>query len=203
MDRLYSLGLVDQVVKDRGLVFYATSYDSLQKLFLEQKSKINELEVLLPGMISTLEREKGLLEKEYQQITYYKDLKGLKQITWNSLRAHKEILIFEMVSNMSEFMDQEFSEEVRREIVKRKIRVRQITNYKKIKAFTKVTDKVIKYWEPRYVDPKTLKLSYEVLIYNDVVSLYSYKNKNFSGLEIKSKSLADMQKQMFEFVWKN
>ena len=106
-----------------------------------------------------------------------------------------------MVSDMSKYLDRTFSEEVRSEIVKRKIHIKQITNLTDIPAHTDVSELVTNYWEVRYVDPKSLALSYEVLVYDDVVAMYNVRGNDVFCVEIQDKDLAKMQKQLFMFVW--
>lgn len=201
-DKLYKLGLIEQVMKSRGFKFKATSSLELNKLLLDKKLEVNKLESLLPLTISKLENLETN-SKEDSNVKYYKGIEGLKQVTWNSLKAKKEILIYEMVSDMSKFLDKEFSEEVRLELVKRKIKTKQLTNHKSIKEYIKVTQKVLKYWEVRFIDPKDLKLSYEFLVYNNTVAMYNVQSDNVFCVEIIDKRLANMQKMLFNFVWKN
>ncbi|HOU76106.1 MAG TPA: hypothetical protein PK957_03210 [Candidatus Dojkabacteria bacterium] len=41
----------------------------------------------------------------------------------------------------------------------------------------------------------------EIIIYNDVIGLYTYKNEKIVGLEIYSEDFAEMQKKIFDFIW--
>lgn len=201
-DKLYKLGLIEQVMDSRGFKFKTTSFLELNKLLLEKKLELNKLEAILPLTIQKLEQIQPE-SKTDTKVTYYKGVEGLKQITWNSLKAKKELLIYEMATDMSYFLDYDFSEEVRRELVKRRIKTWQLTNYAQFADYTKVTELVIKYWEVRYLSPKDLKLSYEFLVYNDTVAMYNVQSESPFCLEIQDARLANMQKQLFMFVWKN
>ncbi|MBU1868498.1 hypothetical protein KJ608_03505 [Patescibacteria group bacterium] len=202
LDNLYEKKLVDQTLGSRGIIFEAGSPEKLHLLLLERRSVITELEGLLPYLVNELENVVPV-ESGEGKVLYFKGGDGLKQVTWNSLRAERELLIYEMVTDMSAFLDQSFAEEIREEIVKRRIKVKQITNLERIPPYTDVTEKVRKYWEPRYIDPKVLRLSYEVLIYNDVVAMYNVRGKDFFCIEIHDKNLAKMQRQLFKFVWQS
>ena len=54
--------------------------------------------------------------------------------------------------------------------------------------------------EVRYIEETALKIDFEVLVYNNVVTIYTYQKELF-GIEIYNSSLARMQKQLFQFVW--
>ncbi|KKU56858.1 hypothetical protein A3H89_05520 [Candidatus Amesbacteria bacterium RIFCSPLOWO2_02_FULL_48_11] len=130
----------------------------------------------------------------------YSGQDGLKQVTLNSLTAKNELVIFE-IGTMSSFLDYDFSEKVRKIFVDKKIKVREITNHDSQDPWTQVEEFVKKFWDCRYINPQTLKIDIETLVYNDTVALYSYKNGHIFCVEIRNPNLAKMQKQMFDFVW--
>ncbi len=200
LDTLTDKKLVAQNISDRGLQFETTPSENLTLLVLERKTQLEELTTAAPILIESLNSLQKTTAND-GAVRYYKGSEGLKQVTWNSLKAEKELLIYEMVTDMSKFLTKEFSEEVRKEIVKRRIKVRQLTNHTHIPSYTKITQKVLQYWEPRYINPKTLKISYEILIYNDVVAHYSVRGKELFCVEITDKRLASMQKDIFRYVW--
>lgn len=200
LDNLYDKRLVNQNLGERGFIFEASSPEKLGLSLVERSNKLAELEKLLPYLVNELANIRVSKERE-ARVLYYRGKNGLKQVTWNSLKADKSLMIYEMASDMSAFVDQSFAEEVRREIVKRRIKVKQITNFKRIPPYTKVVEMIKKYWRPRFIDPKVLKLSYEVLIYNDVVAMYNFRGKNIFCVEVLDKNLAEMQKQLFKFIW--
>ena len=92
------------------------------------------------------------------------------------------------------------AEDIRREFVKRNIKVRQLTNHPYHEPYTQVKDFHEKVMNIRYINPKKLQIKVETLIYNDIVALYEPKEKGFC-IEIKSIELADQQRQLFEFIW--
>lgn len=103
---------------------------------------------------------------------------------------------------MSAFLDKNFSEWVRRELVKEKIKTYQLTNFKKIKKFTKVKKNVTEFWEVKYLNPQEVPIEFEVMIYNNIYCMYSFMHNDVFCVEIHNPHLAKMQKQLFEFIWK-
>lgn len=82
-----------------------------------------------------------------------------------------------------------------------KIRVKQISNLKKFHGWTDIAEFDTKYWECRYIDPKKLKMEFEVLIYNEVYVMYNVGSKDVFCVEIYNAELAAMQKQVFDYMW--
>ena len=72
---------------------------------------------------------------------------------------------------MSKFIDYEFSEEIRKELVANQITTNQLTNLKKILPYTEVTEMVEKLWRIKHIDPAEFAIRFEVLIYNDVYAI--------------------------------
>lgn len=199
LDKLIELGLVEQVLGPRGFLFKNSSPHNLSHLVHKRSAKLQQLEKNLPEIIDTLS---GLSRYDTEaRVKYYKGREGLEQVTWNSLRADKDLLIYELASTMESFTNKEFAEEVRSEIVRRRIHVKQLTNLKEIPDFTEVVEKVKKYWEVRHVSKKLLNISFEVIVYNDVVAMYDFSRSQPFCVEIMDPKLADFQKSQFQYIW--
>ncbi len=204
LDTLIAKGFVNQNLGARGFLFEATSPMNLKSIIAEKETELANLKSSFSNLIENMSQLSiSAANLEASKVIYYKGAEGLKQITWNSLKAEKDLYIYEVNSDMSAFIDPRFSEEIRKELVKRRIHTSQLTNLKRIPKYTKVKDLVRKYWEVRHLNPKDLSIDFEVLIYNDVVALYNVRGKDLFCVEIHDKRLAKMQKQIFKFVWKN
>jgi len=201
LDKLEEKKLVNQQLQGRGLKFEADTYKNLELLLFEQENKLNSLKTCIPILYKDLE---GLayVPQSNSKILYYHGMNGLKQVTWNSLKAKGGLCLFEL-ADMSAFLDYGFCEEVRQEFVNRGVHVRELSNLKKMPGWTNVLEFPKHFWSCRYIDPKKLKVRFEILIYNNVVCLYNYEGKEIFCVEIYDESLAKMQKQLFDFMWDN
>lgn len=200
LDKLSELGLTNQKLGRMGLKFGANSPSQLEQLIDKKASDLNTLKAQLPAVLSQL---KSLAPdvSAGTQVLSFSGVTGLKHVTLNSLNARKYLYIYEMQQDMTAFTDLGFAEEMRRELVDRRIQTRQLTNHQHIKPYTQVTDYVRKYWQVRYLDRRILPINFEVLIYNDVYCLYTYKEKEIFCLEIHNSYLANMQKHVFNLSW--
>lgn len=200
LDKLAELGLTNQQLGRLGLKFGANSPKQLELLIAKRTGELSTLKSQLPMIFSQLN---SLIPEVTAgtKVLSFSGITGLKHITLNSLTAKKYLDIYEMQQDMTAFTDLKFAEEMRRSYVDRGIVTRQLTNHSQIKPFTNVKDYVKKCWQVRYLDRKLLPINFEVLIYNDVYCLYTFKEKEIFCLEIHNQTLADMQKRLFNLAW--
>ncbi len=201
LEDLGEKGLVATNVDEHGNKFSANSPKQLELLLKQKESDLEDLKQKSSGLFTELEKLTSQTQGE-TKVLYYKGIEGLKQITWNSLAAKDVIRIYE-IDNLEGFLDKEFSEKIRLEIIQRKIFVKQIINHTHYAAFTNLKQIVRELWDPRYINPQEIKIDPEVLIYNDVYAMYRYEQGEIFAVEIYNQKLADMQKQIFEFVFKH
>ena len=140
---------------------------------------------------------------QQNQIITYSGVEGLLNVTFNSLKATGDLLIFETsYASLNDMFTKKQAEDIRKELVRRGIKVRQLTNHAYHEPYTNVEGFHEKVMNIRYINPNKLRIKVETLIYNNVVAIYEPKENGFC-LEIKSKELADQQRQLFEFIWQN
>ena len=201
LEKLIPTQLVIESVSPRGKRYEIGNFEALNVLV---NQKENDLKEFNKNVITAQKflNNMSIPEMAKTKILSYKGEDGLKQITWNSTKAKDTLMIIEK-SSMSEFLDYGFCERARTEFLLNKIQVKEITNSPKIQPWTDITQFVEKNWKCRNISPTLFKINFEILIYNDVYSMYTYENDDIVGVEIYNQKLADMQKQLFNFLWKN
>lgn len=198
LELLNEKGLVNTLVDDVGKKFEANSVRQLELLLKEKESELEKLKTQSMQVFETLESLKPTLIGE-TKIKYYKGKEGLKQVTWNTLRAKGIFRIYE-INLMHAFLDHDFSEKVRAEFALRRILVHQLTNHKTFEPYTDVAQHV-KDWTLKYIDPSKLSISIETAVYNDVYVLYSFEGEDVFCVELYNQKLAAMQKQIFDLIF--
>ena len=199
LDSLISKKMVITKLGDRGSRFLATPPDDLSIILEDRQHKLDQLKSSLPSLQDTL-ASLASSTKDSSQVLYYHNLDGIKQITYNSLRAKGELLTYEL-GLMDSFMSHAEAEKLRDRFVDNKINIRTLTNLVKMDAWTDNAEMVSKYWEIRHLPPQGKPFQFEILIYNDVYCLYRYTEGVAFAVEIHSQELADMQRQLFEYLW--
>ncbi len=200
LDKLKNKLLVEEYIKERGAEFGATDPTKFKQLLIEKELEVTGLKQSLPDVLQSLTKLSTKAQKS-SKVLYYQGVEGLKQVSWNALRAKKCIRVYE-VEHISDFLPADFSEVFRGEQVKRKITTKDLTNKSSFSGFTDVSELISHYSEFRYIPKNDLNIKFEALIYNDVYTTYTYKGEEVFCVEIHNAELADMQKQIFDFVWK-
>lgn len=199
LSQLQQQGLVVYEIDDRGMKFRSQHPSQLSHMLDQEQAKIqalrSDIPLLVPQLQSLMARNSN-----HSKVLYYEGEAGLKQLTYNITRTNQLLRVYEM-EHLSQFLPNDFSELVRQELVEKKILTKDLTNKEGFTGFTKVSA-LIEHWsEFRYINPTQLSINFEVLIYNDVYATYTYKGEKYFGIEIYNQQLADMQKQLFDFIW--
>lgn len=201
LEELTQEGIVNEVLQEHGRIFEAASPEYLGVILEHKYQKVQSLEESLPEIIESL----SLVTREdisKSKIKYYQGVSGLKQVVWNETRAEGIFRIYE-IEKIQSFLDEKFAAEILVEFVKNEIVDRQLTNIKQYNEYTEVEEFVKNWWEIRYVSPEDLKINFETKIYNDVFCIYDFVDDDVFCVEIYNENLAEMQKQIFDFVWEN
>jgi sugar-specific transcriptional regulator TrmB len=196
LDRLEDKGIVEKTLGDNGHNYTASSPDNLERYWAERSARQEKLGDKLPALVASLEALSAPAGYK-SQINYFSGHRGIKQITYNSLRAKDDLYIYEVNSDMTAFMTAEQAERFREIWAERNTTIHQLTNKTEFEDFTSVKKIITDLWDIRHMPPEILKINFETLIYNDTVALYSYIGSEVFGVEIKNPALAEMQKQIF------
>ncbi|MFZ2025641.1 MAG: helix-turn-helix domain-containing protein [Microgenomates group bacterium] len=204
LDRLKAKKLVEEVNSGRGMHLKASDPENLQILLLEKEHQITSQKELLPGLLQELTKIPNTQQSFFEMKQYHGD-DGLKQMLWNWSSAKKEILLYGY-QTMNEIVGRKFAEMLREEQVKKKITVYEIEeeidqgNFTGKFTYTDVQNWG-KYYTPRYVDPKLLKIRQYTGIYNNTVCIMNWDHGVKVGVEIINEVYASMQKQLFWNTW--
>jgi len=201
LEKLLALGIIGVTGKSFAKRFFVLPVGQFEMLVRQKKSEIDMLENTLPLLAEQLSFMKAGKTKK-DSFTIYKGIDGLKTVTWNSTNVVGIFRIFELAQDMTAFTDFGFSERIRMEFVRRgKLKeLRQITNIKKFGPWTNISE-FVKLCKFKYIDPKLLDMRTEIVIYNNIVAMYQYKKRDVFCVEFNNEDLADMMKNLFDFVW--
>lgn len=202
LDNLLKLGLVVSHLDSRGQRYEAADHEQLEALVAQKEFEAKTFKRNLEVLEEQLSHLPNMSNKS-SKVLYYQGVEGLKQVTWNSLKAKGELLTME-VSDMNAFLDKAYAEDMRLRFIDNKVKIRTLTNAAKIPPWTAVAHEMVeKYWTIRHIPEKHMRINFEILIYNDVYALYRYQGKDIFCVEIYNKELAEMQRQVFEFMWRS
>lgn len=204
IERLKSKKLVEETYMGRGLQLKATGPEALELLIFEKERQVRAQKELLPDLVKELATP--AVRQSTFEIKHYHGQEGLKQMMWNHLSAKKEILLYGYQTR-NEIVGAAFADKVREEQLRRKIKMYEIEeevdpgNFTGKFTYTKVSGWG-RYYAPRYVDPKILKIRQYTAIFNNTVSIMNWEHGQKVGVEIVNELYAAMQRQLFWGVWK-
>jgi predicted transcriptional regulator len=203
LEKLVAKNLVQENIDEVGSKFSVNPFQEIEALIVKREREVEILRDKFPELIDQLMILKA--EKDANtQVLFYRGKEGLEQITWNSTKAKGIFRIYE-IGNMNAFTDAKFAEKVRFEFEHKKIPHRQLTTHTHTPAFLSQVSKNYwlndDFWELRYVSPEEIDFKFEIFVYDDVYAMYTFKGDEVFCIEVHNQLLADMQKQIFDFVW--
>lgn len=201
LEKLIEKGFVTEEIDGYGSKFHASSYEKLNLLIDQRESQLNDLKQNAPELFNKLALLQASASEE-TKILHYRGLEGLKQVTWNSTKVAGDFRIYE-VNLLHQVVDNKFAEEARIEFAKHpEHKFMQLTNLTEFEEYTNITGHIDQ-WEVRHIPKKELDIKFEIQIYNNVYCMFNYADNDIFIVEIYSSQLAQMQKQLFDLIWKS
>lgn len=202
LENLQKEFLILEVIDKNGRVFEINSKTGIDFIAYEKKQRLKNLEEQLPNLLEELS-EIASTDIKKSKIKYYTGISGLEQITWNTTKAVGLFRIYE-IDDIDKLVNQKLADETMITYAKNKIFDRQLTNFKEIDDCSTnpaICDFIDNWWEGRYIDPNDLLIQFQAEVYNDVYCMYEYQDNEIFCVEIYNEKLAEMQKEIFDFVW--
>lgn len=201
LDKLIEKELVTQQLDNSGFKFVANDPSQIELLLSKQEGELTSLRHSLPQIIDSLKSISGS-GVPGSKIFYYQGQRGLSQVNWNLLNAKGEFLSYE-ISTAEAYLPVAEAEKLRQALVDKKIMTKTITNNKHYKVISEIKDYMDKFCQIKFVEKETLNIEADIFIYNDVFAMCHYLgNKDVFCFEMHNQQLADMQREIFQNLWK-
>jgi DNA-binding MarR family transcriptional regulator len=197
-------GLVARRTDDRGTFLTACDLSVLELRLAEREERIKKQRGVLQEVIPDLnmlrqDSGSGFFVQTYEGAT------GYKQMVWHELQAKGEVLALGNGTIEEEASDEYWSKRHRQRQIEAGYVTREITNYAYgaggMETFTAQELLQAGLYEHRRLSPEILTFDGQTIIYNDTVSIYHWKHEKKVGLEIISRTYAEMMRQMFYLYW--
>jgi len=199
LETLQQMALVSADKLSYGTLFHALPLENVESMLEARKSTTEALARDLSSMSDMMRLLAGSSGPQ-ATVRHYYGRAGLRQANWNLTKARKEFRVFE-TKHLSQHLDPDFARRCRERFIERKLHSFDLTNERihKKKDLEPVDPARAKL---RYIDPKILDVKFEMYIYDEVVTLLDYSERNSMALEIHHPSLSSMMKQLFDAMWK-
>jgi predicted transcriptional regulator len=204
LNELLKQNLVSETRYQNGSKFTVSNLHTVEMIVKKKKDIYERAESGLSTLTDRIKYIDSAMNMS-SNITRYRGIDGLKQVNWNLTHANGIFRVYE-VSRLSDYLDQDFAEELRLIWLQKQIYAKDLTNDTAIKAHTNITEYTEKYSEYRHISTDVLKIDTEIYIYNDITTLLQYNTLKYDPasifcVEIRNKSLSTFNAQMFDILW--
>lgn len=200
IDDLTSRGLVEEVLEHKSRRLQAVTPQKIKDILDNEKRRVEKLENEFPEFEKLIS---SLPQNNSTQVRYYRGISGIKQILWNETKAKNELIGYTH-RNLEEVVGHKYFEEYARELEKNKVVTRDLrcdsflVSSDESGFVRRHIDKSV--W--RYLPDSVMHLTHNLDVYNGVVAMYYWQNEDVFGIEIENQMIAEMQRSIFETLWK-
>jgi len=200
VEQLKKRSLVVSRTDDRGTFLIAADPSTLEVALVTQEQVLQRRRTALRQALPELESLRATDSRLFE-VRPYEGIEGLKQMCWHELKAEGELLGLGGQTIEDLIADHRWAEKHRALTVEADYHVREIINPEvDLPTFTNNPDYMERY-EYRQL-PQTMLNAYEqIIIYNDTVSVYHWREQQKVGVEIIGKSYSNTMRQIFEQYW--
>lgn len=199
VEKLHAKGVVVKKTDDDGTAIAANGYEALELALVSDAEKLRNRQQAYEQVQPLLDE---LITEGRPPLTFslrtYDGVTGFKQMLWNELKTRGELLAFGDGTIEDLIGSRSWAEKQRAMTVQKGYRIREIANNPIVPTDNRTfTDKIT----ARRIDDSILPLRHQVIIYNDTVSIYCWRDGQKTGIEIINKPYAQTMRAMFERYW--
>ncbi|MDB5179022.1 MAG: hypothetical protein JWN01_965 [Patescibacteria group bacterium] len=204
LPELTAAGLIETETRYKHGVVKAAPITNLRVLLAQKEAELSGLQDELSLIDQTLTQSHSL-NSAATKVQFYQGAEGLRQMRWNELRAHTDIIgyghrIFD------EGTGRTFMERWAAEFEQRGLRKKILIGDDFIASWRENRPKVaiqrrIKGTEYNYIEPAVLNITHSCDIYDNVTTNFGWKDGEIFGFEIYNQDIADTQRRLLELIW--
>lgn len=202
IENLEKRSLVARRTDDRGTFLVAADPSTLEIEVVKQEKKAkNQRQILthiLPSLKTLQTNDTSLFV-----VHTYEGIEGLKQMVWHELKTKGELTTFGGQTIEDIIDDHRWSNRHRNLTVEAGYTVREIINPDiDPPTFTNNQEFMKNHYQYRTIPSELIYFSEQIVIYNDTVSVYHWRENKKVGVEIISKTYANMLRIIFDHYWR-
>lgn len=196
LQALQQHGLASAEQLSYGTLYRPMPIENIEGLLANREAETAAIRRNLSAMATALQTIAGGSGPK-ATVQHYYGPAGIKQANWNITKADGEYRCFE-AAHISQHLDQAFARRHRERCMERHLTSYDLTNDTVVRA------KDMEPFEPsrtflRHIDPSVLTINYEIVLYNQVVTLLDFTEQ--MAIEITHPALSAMMRQLFDAMW--
>lgn len=202
--QLEQRSLVARRTDDRGTFLVVTDPSTLEVNLIEKETNLHKQRAIFSELIPNLGALQAPGGKDFI-VNTYEGYSGLKQMCWHELKGTGDTYSLGNGTIEEISGDPAWAKQHRERQIARGYRSLDLINYN----YTTETlpdlasQRLIesKLYDYRVLSPDILTFDSQTVIYDDTVAIYHWKHDEKVGVEIISKSYANMMRGVFKFYW--
>jgi sugar-specific transcriptional regulator TrmB len=202
IDKLMASNLIEVESHYKRGVIKAAPIANLHILITQREQELRALQDELGLIEQVLARNS--LSSPATRVQFYQGPAGAKQMFWNETRSKTEVLSI-LYQNMQIKTNSTFFERWVATCNEKDMRFHSLISDNFIASqeewYNAHKNERLKNWEGRYISPDTFPITHGMVIYDDVVAYFNWKDDEVFGIEIYNKEIADAQRRLFEMLW--
>lgn len=202
-EKLLIKGLLTKVINYKSQKLRALPLSILQTIIDKEKIHLEHLEKNLSFLQKTVSH--SLHPSIHTEIKYYHGKQGFMQMMWNTLSAKQEIIRYPEFGRI-DIVGEKFFRSWTKQILEQKITERALVNpqAETLRHFFQTDEYSLrsKYQKTRMLSQDTLHISGDTTMYNGTFAVCFWKQGEIVGIEIENPELVNMQKSIFQTLWK-
>jgi hypothetical protein len=201
VNRLEKRGLITHSVNDIGKFLMAADPLTLEADVVTREEQAKRQRTVLGQLMPALEDIKKGYEADFA-IHPYEGVEGFKRMLWHELKTTNECLSISFGTLEDCVLDHRWAEKHRQMAVDADYTIREVVNPQTVpKHFTDNKLFLGKHYRQRIIPSSILPIHHLINTYNDTVAIYHIQDGRRVGLEIVSKTYAQMHRAIFEQYW--
>ncbi len=202
IETLEKRSLIARHTDDRGSFFVVTQPSNLGIDLDAREARLQDERHMLHQILPMLTALQGGDHQTPFAVRVYEGLEGFKQMAWHELKTKGELLSFGGGDLEEIVPDPRWSERHRDRTVGAGYRVREILNSEVDLPTFIGNQEYLQRYSCRGISARIVPLDNQIIIYNDTVAMYSWRQPKKVGVEILSPTLAATMRGIFETYWK-
>ncbi|HUB93805.1 MAG TPA: helix-turn-helix domain-containing protein [Verrucomicrobiae bacterium] len=199
IEQLQTKGVVAKKADDDGTAVLANGHQSLELALVNEAERLEAQQKAFKRVHVLLKElaNEGRPPLNFS-IRTYDGVAGFKQMLWNELKTKDELLAFGDGILEDLIGSRAWAEKQREMTVQKGYRIREIANNPVVPTQNQPFKSRI---ATRRVSEAILPLRHQIIIYNDTVSTYCWRDGQKTGIEVINQPYAQMMRAMFERYW--
>lgn len=194
--------LIAKIANEQGTLYGVTDPANLGIPLSELEAQLQERQAIFQQLVPMLSALRGISQTSSFSVRNYEGEEGFKQMLWNELKTKGEQLslgggdVEELISSTA------WVDRYRERVVEAGYQIREIINSELDLPTPIHNTAYLQKYHCRGISSHLLPLENQVVIYNDTVDIYCWRQDSKVGLEIVNKPFADMMRAVFNAYWK-